>query len=276
MGLRDLFKRQQKPAPQTPPKKSAPLPAADGARLQHRRQSPPAAKQMPPQTIKVDGVERPAPLSFQRRVAGHVYYTRRPPGDWGIVDLFDYWLDLTNNLHGNLLQLNGNENYKRPQMDVAFERVWESLTEKRGYRPSDIALLMRWSVASGEIIVAFEREGMLGFKRLIPSFEEKTEMQADAPVRVFKDPVTECSHAVIHWKLHNLDGLMEILARTYGFPAAVATLRGINPSLGPDLVRRAAQFIVHEQTYLDEIALTRLLHREIVPGLPPDDYFLQR
>jgi hypothetical protein len=226
--------------------------------------------------IKVGGEERPAPLSYQHRTSDHLHHLRKPVGDWGEVDLFDYWLDLNHNLPEGISRAKEMPLFDRPRMDLEFEWLWKVLTGARDYRPGDVALLLRWAFVSGDIDRHFERHGLLGYKSVIPGFEEKTAVREGAPVRAFKDPEGECAHAMAQWEFKNLDNMMELLARTFGFPTVLITIRGINSKLGPDLVKHASQFINHESTYFEEIALMRSLHDQVGGDCPPDEFFLEK
>ena len=83
-------------------------------------------------------------------------------------------------------------------------------------------------MVSGDLEREFQHSGMMGFRDLIPTFEEKTQVRVDSPVRVFVDPTVECEHAIIQWEFRNLDPLMELLARTFGFSVVMAAIRAIN------------------------------------------------
>ncbi|MBN1478507.1 hypothetical protein JXA47_17270 [Candidatus Sumerlaeota bacterium] len=271
MGLRDLFKRKTEEPDRRPP-----VARGDAARAAPVKRSTPAKRKPPVRMIRVGDKERPAPLSYQHRTSEHLHYLRKPVEDWGEVDLFDYWLDLNHNLPAGISRAKDMPLFDRPRMDLEFEWLWKVLTEARGYRPADVALLLRWGFISGELDRHFERHGMLGHKSMIPGFEEKTEVREGIPVRAFRDPEGECAHAMAQWEFKNLDSIMELMARTFGFPTVLITIRGINPRLGPDLIKHASQFINRERAYLDEIALMRSLHGEVPGACPPDEFFLER
>jgi hypothetical protein len=270
MGFLNFFKkdggqpeRTERPATPAPAEKPRPAPR-------------PATKTITkPQLVTVDGKERPAPLSYQRRSPTHIYYTQKAVDEWGIVDLFDYWLDLNHNLHGELSKVKTTARYQRPQMDLEFERLWDLLA-KRDHRPADVALLLRWSFTRGLIDMGFERHGMLWYEGLIPQFESVTERREGLPVRAFRVPTDECNEGVIAWELKNLNYNMEALARTFGFPVIVATLRQINPRFDAAQIREACRYVSREESHLREIALMRKVHGEIVPNCPTDAFFLTR
>lgn len=284
MGLRDLFKRHaaQPPAdpklavPRGPSLPKLPQRASDAAAVPEARR--PALAKRPPavRMVTVGGQRRPAPQTYQPRQPGQLHHSVKPPDQWGIVDLFDYWLDLNEGLPDDLARLRTLPPYERPRMDLDFETAWPALTDRCGLRPADVALLMRWSLASGEMEHEFLRRGVLGFLDLVALFAERTEQPAGAPVRCFRDPGAEASHALIHWQLSNLDRLVGLFARTYGFPAIVEAVRGINPKLGPSLIKHACRAVVFEKHHVAEIALMRQLHGETVRDCPPDEWFMEK
>ncbi|NUP90273.1 MAG: hypothetical protein HUU25_10700 [Candidatus Sumerlaeia bacterium] len=235
-----------------------------------------AKRPIAPRKITIDGQERLAPASYQPRQPGHLHYTAKPCPEWTVVDLFDYWLDLNDSLPDLLSRVRSLPRYERPQMDVDFEALWPILTEQHGFRPGDVALLMRWAFASNEITREFERRGLRGFENLIDSFKGRTVVREDIPVRAFRDPEAECAHAVVQLQFSNLDAIVILLARTYGFPAILASIRGINAKLGPELVKHACQQCGHDGTAVAEAALMRAAHGEFVSGCPPDVWFLER
>ena len=79
-----------------------------------------------------------------------------------------------------------------------------------------------------------------------------------------------------HTNVFGTGTYLNAVARTFGFPVVLITIQGINPKLGPDLLKHASQFINHERTYFDEIALMRSLHGQVGGDCPPDEFFLEK